>query len=77
METKTHKKFLYMIVFFLLCSFPAMAGDFDEADETEDLDNDLLNPTPIDDYIIPMLVLGVATAFYLVRKKERPVSTEK
>ena len=28
-----------------------------------------LNPAPISDYLIPMLVLGVATAFILLKKK--------
>lgn len=28
-----------------------------------------LNPAPINDYLLPMLVVGVATAYVLLRKK--------
>ncbi len=41
------------------------------SDPDPDLDNpgDPLNPAPIGDYMLPMLVLGVATAYVLLRKK--------
>lgn len=40
-----------------------------EGDESEEPLGSPLDPTPISDYLLPMLVIGVATAFILLKKK--------
>ena len=62
-------KIVLTVVFF--CGINGAFAQFPE-DPDDDLDpNDApLNPAPISDYLIPMLVIGVATAFILIKKKE-------
>ena len=59
--------------FFTLALFFSFASGFaqEPVDPDPTLDNpgDPLNPTPIGDYMIPMFILGMATAFVLMRKK--------
>lgn len=40
-----------------------------EPDPTLDDPADPLNPAPIGDYLVPMFILGIATAYVLLRKK--------
>lgn len=61
-------KITIAFLFFLCMSVPAFAQG-EQAPDEEDAGNEALNPAPIGDYILPMLVLGVATAFVLLRKK--------
>ncbi len=61
-------KTLLMMMMFFHCSLPVMA-QFDDPDEEEDEDGYPLNPAPIDDYIVPMLVLGIAAGYYLIKRK--------
>ena len=41
----------------------------EDPDDNVDLEDADLDPAPINDYLIPMLVLGAATAFILIKKK--------
>lgn len=60
----------FAILFFLLLTMPAMA-QLDEPDESEDGSNDPLNPSaPIDDYILPMLFVGAALGYYVIKKRK-------
>lgn len=61
------KTILLFVFFFFVGSIAAQPGG---PDEDPDSDDAPLNPAPIGDYVIPMLVLGVATAFVVLRKKE-------
>lgn len=63
------KKSLMVMVVVALFSFSAYAQA--DPDENEDGENELLNPTPINDYILPMLVVGVASGYYLIKKKSK------
>ncbi|WP_432671657.1 hypothetical protein [Flavobacterium sp. SM2513] len=42
----------------------------EDPDPDTDPEDGALDPAPISDYLIPMLVIGVATAFILLKKKE-------
>ena len=42
----------------------------EQPDDALDAENADLNPAPIGDYVLPMLLLGVATAYILVRRKQ-------
>jgi hypothetical protein len=67
---KLNKVIKTMLTFVL---FLMVSNAFSQAptDPDEDLDDEGadLNPAPIGDYILPMLVLGIATAYVLLRKK--------
>lgn len=69
MKSKKRIKNLLYVVFFLTMSMPVFAQTGEDPDDEMDLEDAELNPAPIGDYIIPMLVLGVATAFILLRKR--------
>ena len=60
--------------FFTLALFFAFTTGFaqDPVDPDPTLDNPgaPLNPAPIGDYLVPMFILGIATAYVLLRKKE-------
>lgn len=65
--SKVTKVVLTMVFFFSVsgafAQFPEDPGDdIDPGDAP-------LDPAPINDYLIPMLVLGAATAFVLIKKK--------
>ncbi len=64
---KTVTKTILTLLFFFTIS-----GVFAQLPEDPDDDIDPgdapLDPAPIGDYLIPMLVLGVATAFILLKK---------
>ena len=64
---KMIKTLVPFVFFFVLTN--AFAQDADEAPDDTDEEDALLNPAPISDYIIPMLIIGVATAFILLKKK--------
>lgn len=56
----------------LVFTLPSYA-QFDNPDEDEDGEDAPLDPAPIDDYLVPMLLLGVATGYYLIRKKNKMI----
>ena len=68
MKSSTLSKALLSLVFFF-----SVSGVFAQLPEDPDPDvdgpGDDLDPAPIGDYMLPMLVLGVATAFVLLKKK--------
>jgi len=69
MKNILQKKAMLSILLLLL-TFPAMA-QFGDLDEEEDEENAPLEPlAPIDDYIVPLLLAGVATGYYLLSKKK-------
>ena len=61
------KTILLFSLFFSVGSISAQPGD---PDEDPDAENALVDPAPIGDYVIPMMVLGVVTAFVLFKKKD-------
>lgn len=62
---KNIKMFLLVVLFFI--TFQGFAQGPSEPDEGTGGDGDL-NPAPIE-YIIPMLLLGVVTAFVLLKPR--------
>lgn len=42
----------------------------EQPDDALDAENADLNPAPIGDYVLPMLLIGVVTAYILVRRKQ-------
>jgi hypothetical protein len=65
--SKVTKLVLTMVFFFSMSSAFAQLPE-DPDDDVDPVDGPL-DPAPINDYLIPMLVLGAATAFILVKKK--------
>lgn len=62
-------KIALTIVFFIgmnsaFAQFPV------DPDDDLDPDDAPLDPAPISDYLIPMLVVGITTAFVLLKKKD-------
>lgn len=64
---KMIKIVLTLVFFFSLSS--AFAQVPEDPEQDPDPGNAPLDPAPIGDYLLPMLVLGVATAFILLKKK--------
>jgi len=59
MKTKTPKT-VYSFVFILVMNLVNAQESF--PDDTQDV--------PVNDYLIPMLVLGIALAFFLFKKRK-------
>ena len=59
MKTKTSKT-VYSFVFILVMNLVNAQESF--PDDTQDV--------PVNDYLIPMLVLGIALAFFLFKKRK-------
>jgi len=59
-------------VILTLAFFFSVSGMFANPDNPNEIPDDSSAPlnAPIGDYIIPMLLLGMATAFVLLRKKK-------
>ena len=68
MNFRKEIKTILLLVFFFAAAHGFAQGP-DEVDEGTGGDGSL-NPAPIGDYIVPMLLLGVATAFVLLKKRE-------
>jgi hypothetical protein len=69
MKSNKIVKLLLPFIFLFVVSITSAQGPIDEGLTDEDDDGAPLNPLPIEDYVIPMLLLGIATAFVLLRKK--------
>ena len=65
--SKITKTILTLVFFFGMSTAFAQFPE-DPGDEVDPGDAPL-DPAPIGDYILPMLVLGVATAYILLKKK--------
>jgi hypothetical protein len=67
MKFRKEIKTILLLVFF----FAAANGfaQIDEPDEGTGGDG-TLDPAPIGDYILPMLLLGIGTAFVLLKRRE-------
>jgi len=67
MKISSTLKVLYILALFFCINttfaFPS------ETDPTTDPGSAPLNPAPIDDYLVPMLIMGAVTAFVLLRRK--------
>jgi hypothetical protein len=59
-----------MIVFNLM-SFAAMAQDFDDPDFPFGGDPGEDPAAPIDDWILPMAIIGIAVMYYFIKKKRQ------
>jgi hypothetical protein len=68
MKLSTVTKIVLMVVFFFSMS-SAFAQLPEDPDDASDPVDGPLDPAPINDYLIPMFVLGAATAFILIKKK--------
>jgi hypothetical protein len=66
---KSNKIVKLILPFIFLFVVSIASAQVDEGLEDLDGDGAPLNPLPIEDYVIPMLLLGIATAFVLLRKK--------
>lgn len=69
MKNVLQKKAILSIVLMMFFTVPVMA-QFGETPEDEDEEDTPLDPAPIDDYIVPLLLVGVVTGYYLLRKKK-------
>ena len=66
--SKITKTILTLVFFF---GMSTAFAQFPPEDPDDEIDNpgEPLDPAPIADYLIPMLIIGVATAFILLKKK--------
>lgn len=72
MKSKKLIQTIVPLVFFLLVSMHSFAIQSGEQEpDDEDFEESELNPplASVGDYVMPMLVLGIATAFILLRKQ--------
>lgn len=67
-KNKFIKTILTFVLVLAVSSMFAQGSPTEPGDDTDDPEAPL-NPAPISDYLLPMLVLGVATAYVLLRKK--------
>ena len=68
MKISSTLKILYILaLFFCINSTFATPGEGDPAPDSEGA---TLDPAPIDDYLIPMLIMGAVTAFVLLRRRK-------
>ncbi|MDD3004015.1 hypothetical protein [Flavobacterium sp.] len=65
--SKLTKPFLMLAFFFVVSSVSAQFPE--EPGEDPDDSEAPLDPAPISDYLIPMLLVGVATAFVLLKRQ--------
>lgn len=68
MKNSLKKQFLIMAL--LLVGSLSFAQGPGEPDDDEDGADELLDPAPIGDYVLPMLLVGVFVAYRLIRKEE-------
>lgn len=68
MKSSNITKTILALAFFFFVG--TIYADPIDPDEDPDEEEAPLNPAPIGDYIIPMFVVGVVTAFVLLRKKD-------
>ena len=69
MKNIVQRKRLLVMMMLMLGCLQAVA-QMDEVDEEEDASDASLEPSvPIDDHILPMLLLGTVTGYYLIRRK--------
>ena len=61
-------KIIFTLVFFFGVS-TAFAQFPEDPDPDPDGPSEPLDPAPIGDYLIPMFIVGIATAFILLKKK--------
>lgn len=67
--SKLTKPFLMLAFFFAVSGVCAQPTEPGGGNPDEDDENAPLDPAPISDYLIPMLVVGVATAFVLIKRQ--------
>ncbi|WP_432671674.1 hypothetical protein [Flavobacterium sp. SM2513] len=65
--SKLTKAILTLVFFFAVTGVSAQFPE--DPDPVVDPEEAPLDPAPISDYLLPMLVVGVATAFVLLKKK--------
>lgn len=68
MKVNTTTKLVIALMFFFSVS-GAFAQLPEDPDDNVDPVDGPLDPAPINDYLIPMLIIGMATAFILLKKK--------
>lgn len=61
------KAILTLVFFFSVSNTFAQLPE--DPDDDVDGPGDALDPAPINDFLVPMLILGIATAFILLKKK--------
>jgi hypothetical protein len=66
MKNSNHSAIRYQFLFVLLflVQFAQAQPDFDDGDDVQDV------PAPIDDWILPMAILGIGIAYYFIKKKK-------
>jgi len=76
MKNMVQRKRLLVMIMLMLGCLQAVA-QMDEVDEDEDASGASLEPSaPIDDYILPMLLLGTVTGYYLIKRKRDGINQQ-
>ncbi len=67
MKNSNHSeiRFQFLFVLLFLVQFAQAQPGFDDGDDVQDV------PAPIDDWILPMAILGVGIMYYFIKKKKQ------
>lgn len=58
-------RYQFLLVLLFLVQFAQAQPTFDDGDDVNDAE-----PAPIDDWILPMMLLGVGIVFFYLKKKQ-------
>jgi hypothetical protein len=68
MKNSNHSEIRYqfLLVLLFLVQFAQAQPGFDDGDDVNDA-----VPAPIDDWILPMAIIGIAVMYYFIKKKRQ------
>jgi hypothetical protein len=67
MKNSNHSEIRYqfLLVLLFLVQFAQAQPGFDDGDDVHDV------PAPIDNWILPMAIIGIAVMYYFIKKKRQ------
>ena len=59
-------RYQFLLVILFLVQFAQAQPPFDDGDDVNDAE-----PAPIDDWILPMAIIGIVVMYYFIKKKRQ------
>jgi hypothetical protein len=59
-------RYQFLLVILFLVQFAQAQPAFDDGDDVNDAE-----PAPIDDWILPMAIIGIVVMYYFIKKKRQ------
>ncbi len=59
-------RYQFLLVILFLVQFAQAQPGFDDGDDVNDAE-----PAPIDDWILPMAIIGIVVMYYFIKKKRQ------